>query len=457
MPRRGGSELRISHVGLRGVVGSGLTAAHVLDFASAFGTFLGPAGAVVVGRDPRASGAMLREGVVAALLACGHDVVSLGVVSTPVIQHAIRRRAAAGGISIGASHNDAEWNALKFFGPEGVYLSTAEAGELLDIYHLKKFDFVSHDRLGRLRREDGAIDWYLEELAAAYDFASLRRFKVVVDCCNGTSSLILRRMNERFGFSFLLINERIEGVSFAHEPSTTARMVALQLAPLIKPLDADAGFLFDVDSDRVALATDEGVPVSEEMVLPLLADYLLPRGPGKLVITNLSTTALLEEVAGRHGGKVVRVPVGRQAAMDALASYRAEQIAVAGEGTGAVMMPRFRFIYDGIASMLSILSMMAERGQRLAEIATAYPRYSILKEAVPLVSQRIPTLLTELRARYPDGQVNVLDGLRVDWPGRWFHVRVSQTEPLLRIICEQRGDPPRALLDELLEHIRSVA
>ena len=457
MPVRGGKELRISHVGLRGVVGGGLTAAHVLDFASAFGTFLGPAGAVVVGRDPRASGAMIREGVIAGLLACGHDVVSLGVVSTPVIQHAIRRLAAGGGISIGASHNAAEWNALKFFGSQGVYLSTAEAGELLDIYHLKKFDFVPHDRLGKLRHEEEAIDRYLDELAAVYDLGPLRRFKVVVDCCNGTSSLILKRMNQRFGFDFLLINEQIEGVAFAHEPSTTARMVALQLAPLVKPLGADAGFLFDVDSDRVAIATDEGVPVSEEVVLPMLADYLLPRGPGKLVITNLSSSALLEEVAGRHGGKVVRVPVGRQAAMDALASFRPEQIAVAGEGTGAVMMPQFRFVYDGIASMLAILSMMAERGQKLSQILAAYPRYSLLKGEVPLVSQRIPALLTELRGRYSGGQVNVLDGLRVDWPGRWLHVRVSQTEPLVRIICEQRGEAPRALFEELLEQVRSLS
>jgi phosphomannomutase len=457
VPLRGGKELRISHVGLRGVVGAGLTAGHVLDFASAFGAFLGPGGPVVLGRDPRSSGAMLREGVIAALLASGHDVVSLGVVSTPVLQHAIRRLGAAGGISIGASHNAAEWNALKFFGPRGVYLSTAEAGELLDIFHLRKFDFVPHDQLGRLRHEDAALDWYLDELAAVYDFEPLQRFKVVVDCCNGTSSLIVKRLNERFGFDILRINERVEGVSFAHEPSTTARMVALQLAPLIRPLKADAGFLFDVDSDRVALATDEGAPVSEEVVLPMLADYLLPRGPGKLVIANLSSTALLEEVAGWHGGKVVRVPVGRQAAMDALASFRPEQIAVAGEGTGAVMMPQFRFIYDGIASMLAILSMMAERNQKLSEIVAGYPCYSILKGEVPLVSQRIPALLTELRARYPEGRVNLVDGLRVDFPGRWFHVRVSQTEPLVRIICEQRGDPPRALYEELLEQVRSYS
>jgi len=449
--------LRISQVGLRGVVGTGLTAAHVVDFAAAFGTFLDPPGAVIIGRDPRSSGAMIREGAISALLACGHNVIDLGIAPTPVIQHAINRLDAAGGVSIGASHNASEWNALKFFGARGSYLSTAEAEELLDIYHLKKFTLVDWTRIGKLRRQDDAIDRYLDELASVFDFDALRRFRVVVDCCNGTSALILRRLNERFGFAFILINEKIEGVTFAHEPSTTRDAVALQLAPLMKPLNADAGFLFDVDSDRVAMADDSGAPVSEEMMLPLLADYLLPRGPGKLVITNLSTTALLEDVAARHGGKVLRVPVGRQAAIDALGAYRPEQIALAGEGTGAVMMPRFRFVYDGIASMLAVLSMMAGRGAALSAILAEYPKYSILKAQVPLVSQRIPALLMSLRESFPDGRVTAIDGLRVDWPDRWFHVRVSQTESIVRVICEQRGEAPRRLFETLLEQVRSSA
>lgn len=452
-----GKALRISHVGLRGIVGGGLTANHVVDFACAFGTLLEPGRPVIIGRDPRASGVMLRQGVIAGLLATGHDVVDLGVVSTPVIQHTIRRLGAGGGVSIGASHNSAEWNALKFFGREGVYLSTAEASELLDIYHLRKFDFAAWQGIGRLREESGAIDAYVTELAAHFDLERLRRFLVVVDCCNGTSSLILRRLEQRFGLRLVLINERLDGIRFAHEPSTSQQIVGLQLAPLVRPLGADAGFVFDVDSDRVAIATERGEPVSEELVLPLLADHLLPRGPGKLVITNLSSTALVEEVAARHGGKVLRVPVGRQAAIDALTSYRPEQIAVVGEGTGAVMMPEFRFVYDGIAAMLAILTTMAERGQKLSEILAGYPRYVMLKAQLPLVSARVPDLLMELQERYGDGVVTRVDGLRVDWPGRWFHVRVSQTEPVVRVICEQRGEEPKELFDDLVERVKRLS
>jgi len=450
--------LRISQVGLRGIVGPGLTATHVLEFSAAFAAFLSEPGPVVLARDPRASGAMIREGVVATLLASGRDVIDLGVTSTPVVQHALQRMKAAGGVSIGASHNGTSWNALKCFGPHGRYLSSAEADELLDFYHLRRTAFVEWHALGQLREDPTALDAYLDDLAHAFDFDTLRRFRIVVDCCNGTSGPILRRMNDRHGFGFVLINEPVEGVSIAHEPATTARHVKLQLAPLVVPLGADAGFLFDLDSDRVAIADGRGRALSEELVLPLVADLLLPRGPGTLVITNLSTTALVEEVAARHGGRVVRVPVGRQAATDAIAGYRPDQVAVAGEGWGAVMMPRFGFVYDGIAAMLAVLTLMHERQRPLADLVDDYPRMYILKGEVPLAPAHVPAVLSRLRERYtsgPDaGAANLADGLRVEWPGKWLHVRVSQTEPIVRVICEQRGEPPQALFESLLDEVR---
>lgn len=448
--------LRISQVGLRGVVGSGLTAAHVIDFASAFGTLLEPGRPIYLGRDPRASGIMMREGVVAGLLACGHEVIDLGIASSPIIQHAIRRTGAAGGISITASHNTAEWNALKFFGARGSYLSTPEADELLDVYHLRKFRFCDWTGTGTVREHSGAIDEYLVELAAVFDFESLKNFRVVVDCCNGTSAPILRRLNERFGFEFILINEKLEGVQFAHDPLISADTIALQLAPLMRPLRADIGFQFDVDSDRIGVATSSGEPVSEEIILPLIADWMLPRGEGNIVITNLSTTRLVDDIAEKHGGRTVRVPVGRQAATDALAAYRPEQIAVAGEGTGAVMMPQFEFIYDGIASMFAILSLLRDRSQPLEAILAEYPRYFLLKGEEALTSPRIPELMASLQEQYREGaRLSVADGLRVDWPGKWFHVRVSQTEPIVRVICEQKGEPPSVLFEQLMEAVRS--
>lgn len=448
--------LRISHVGLRGVPGSGLTAAHVIDFASAFGTFVERGRPVLIGRDPRASGVMLREGVLAGLIACGHEVIDLGIVSSPVLQSAIRRLDAGGGISIGASHNAAEWNALKFFGPRGTYLSTAEAGELLDIYHLRRFEYADWTGVGSVRDGPGVTDDYIDELARVFDLNVAKDIRVVVDCCNGTSAPIIQRLNERFGLSITLINHSLQGFQFAHDPAITAATIGMQLAPLIKPLGADIGFQFDVDADRIGVATEEGEAVSEEMILPLIADWALPGSAGKLVITNLSSTALTDHVAAKHGGKVIRVPVGRQATVDALSSYRTEQVAVAGEGTGAVMLPQFEFAYDGIASMFVILALLRDRGMPLSRILAGYPRYCMLKGEVPLTSPQIPELLTSLQKQYKDGDPNMADGLRVNWPDKWFHVRVSQTEPVVRVICEQREQCPQALFDSLVDAVRSL-
>ncbi len=440
------------------MVGSGVTASRVIDFAAAFATFLDSSGPVLLARDPRASGVMIREGVTAALLASGRDVIDLDVASTPVLQHAIRRMDAAGGISIGASHNAAEWNALKFFGRRGTYLSSAEAGELLDIYHLRHFRFVEWDKLGKRRVDVSALDRYLEELSEVFSFPRLRRYRVVVDCSNGTSSQILHRLNEQHGFSFVLINSTMDG-RFAHDPSTSARAVQSQLSPLIVPLQADAGFLFDADSDRVAFATERGDAVPEELVLALAADHRLAKEPGKLLITNLSTTALLDDIAKQRQGTVVRVPVGRNAAIDALSAYPEEQIALAGEGTGAVMMPQFRFVYDGIATMFTLLEMRDHRNQTFTEILKAYPAYCMLKEEVPLSRQRIPQMLAALEERYPEAERNTVDGLRLDWRAerRWLHVRVSQTEPMVRVIAEQQGSPPSPLFEEVLAIVRTYA
>ena len=211
-PMRARKALRISQVGLRGVVGAGLTASHVIDFASAFGTFVEPGRPVLLGRDPRASGCMIREGVVSGLLACGHQVVDLGVVSSPVIQHAIRRYDAAGGISISASHNTAEWNALRFFGRKGTISRLPNRTNCSTSITCESSDSWTGAVSANCTSIRTAIDPYLDELAAVFRFRSRSSdLKVVVDCCNGTSSLILKRMNERFGFQFILINERLDG------------------------------------------------------------------------------------------------------------------------------------------------------------------------------------------------------------------------------------------------------
>lgn len=451
------SSLRISTVGVRGIVGPGLKAHHALEFAAAFSVMMNGPGPVMIARDPRASSVMLREGIVASLLASGRDVIDLGLASTPVLQHAIQRTNAAGGISIGASHNNAEWNALKFLGPNGTYLSSGEASELLDIYHLRKFEFKDWTQVGRLHFDDEALEHYIEDLERVFDVEALVGMRIVADCSSGLSSLILKRIKERHPVDITMINATLEPKAFAHTPNTNARTVGLQLAPVVQAINGDLGVLFDMDSDRIAVCCGDGEVVSEEMILPLLAEYQLKQQPGRMIITNLSTTSLVDDVAARYNATVLRVPVGRQHAMDALAMYTADRIAIAGEGTGAVMLPEFRFVYDGIASLLALASHLKKEGSSLKRLLAGMPRYDMRKVEVELDAKRIPELMTELEDRWADGRKDTQDGLRVDLEDGWFHVRVSNTEPVVRVIAEMRQGSAEELISKLLDTVRNYA
>jgi phosphomannomutase len=451
------SSLRISTVGVRGIVGPGLKAHHALEFSAAFSVLLSRPDPVLIARDPRASSVMLREGIVASMLASGRDVIDLGLASTPVLQHAIQRMNAAGGISIGASHNNAEWNALKFLGPNGTYLSSGEASELLDIYHLRKFEFKDWTQVGRLHFDDEAIDAYIKDLEQVFDVTALHGLRIVADCSSGLSSLILKRLKERHPVDITLINASLEAKAFAHTPNTNARTVGLQLAPVVQAMGGDLGVLFDMDSDRIAVCCGDGEVVSEEMILPLLAEYQLKRQPGRMVITNLSTTTLVDDVAARYGASVLRVPVGRQHAMDALAMYPAEKIAIAGEGTGAVMLPEFRFVYDGIASLLALASHLKTERMSLKRMVAGLPRYDMRKVEVKLEAKRIPEMMTHLEDHWAGARMDTQDGLRVEMDKGWFHVRVSNTEPVVRVIAEMREGSVEPLMAKLLDTVRSYA
>lgn len=397
-----GSPLRISTAGVHGVV----KAQHALEFAAAFHVLLERPDAVLVARDARASSVMLREGVVAALLASGRDVVDLGMVPTPVLQHAIQRLGAAGGISIGA---------LTFLGPNGAYLSSGEASELLDLYHLRKFDFKDWTQMGCQHANDEAIDCYVDVLEQVFDIHALAGVRIAADCSGGLSGLILKRLRDRYP------------LDLTFGPSSSA----------------DLAVRFGVDSDRIALGCDE-------MVLPLLAEYQLQRHPGRMVITNLSTSMMVDDVAARYGATVLRVPVGRQHAMDALSMYPAERIAVAGEGTGAVMLPEFRFVYDGVASMLALATHLKQQRFEL-------PSYDMRKAAVPLETRRVPALMAALEQEWRSARLDMRDGLRADFEEGWFHVRVSNTEPVVRVIAEVRKGSAEGLVAQLTDMVRRYA
>jgi phosphomannomutase len=300
-------KLKIGTASVRGIVGEALTPELVVSFSCAFATWC-DGGTVVVGRDTRASSRMLRAAAISGLLSAGCEVIDLGLCSTPLVAFAVRERGAHGGLSITGSHNDADWNALKFVGADGALLDPVKSEELLDIYHAAQFRLAPWDALRPIVRDD-VTDRYLEHLLAALDVATIRAraFRVAVDFANGAGAAVARRFLDALGATLLPLNEEPTG-RFAHPPAPTPTNMR-GLAALVTAQGADLGAALNVDGDRIGFVTETGEALSEEYALPLAAGPRLRRRAGA-VVTNLSTSSMVEAVAGRYGQPVHRAPVG---------------------------------------------------------------------------------------------------------------------------------------------------
>jgi len=444
--------LKISNYGVRGEVGSGVTPNLVLDFGTAFGTFLGGEGTVVVGRDTRFGGEALMLAIVGGLRSTGCHVIDVGVVPTPVMQQAILKHQAVGGISLCASINPMNTNAIKFYNAEGAYLNSNESAQLIDIYNSRKFQQAETPKLGLKKSDERAIEDYLDHLAAHFDATLIAsgKFNVTVDCSNGTAALILEKLAKRFGFNAALINNVTNVQEFSHAPNPNATNLGQLVTPIVKAVKGDLGVMFDLDCDRIAVAAETGEPVSEEKIICLIADYLLEKKPGGILLTNNSTTHALDEIVTRRKGQMVRCRVGRVFAIDMAYSMDREKIILIGEGTGAIMFPRLGMAFDGLATLLYLLSLLAERKKKLSEMVAALPPYVMRKAKVSLSLGGICSFMTDLRAKYQTAKPDLSDGILVSLKDAWFHVRSSQTEQCVRVIVEGKGTEPDELFTSLL-------
>lgn len=423
--------LKLNISGVRGLVGQTITPELVIDFASAFGTMI-PAGAVLVGRDSRRSGPMVQEAVMSALLSTGHEVINLGISPTPVIQFLVRQHRAAGAVSITAGHNPAGWNALNFINSQGTYLNEFQGSELLDIYHLGRF---AHQKLKKspavvseVNPEEVYFSWLKTRLRTAE--ISRARFKVVVDPCNGAGARLVNKFFATLSCELVAVNNEPSGY-FPHDPEPRPRNAG-EVASLVRATGANLGFLLNSDVSRVSLVTETGETLSEEYTLPVVAGYYLERQPGA-VVTNLSTSRMIEEVAGRFQVPVLRTRVGQSALVQTMLQ---EGAALAGEGSGGLALADFQPAFDGFVVMGLILEMMAVRQKKLSELVKALPRYHIVKDKLICPPHRLHSLVAETRKLYPRAEINSLDGLHFTLKDTWVHVRASSTEPLIRIIAE---------------------
>ncbi|HEY8503643.1 MAG TPA: phosphoglucosamine mutase [Gemmataceae bacterium] len=436
--------LLVSVSGIRGVVGRGLTPEKACAFAAALGTFL-EGGRVVLSRDGRSSGEALRHAALAGLLGTGCDVLDIGVAPTPTCGLAVRHLQAAGGLQITASHNPAEWNGLKMFGPDGAVLSAADGRKVRELFEEGRMKYAPWDGVGALQVPPDPGEEHLRRACDQVSVAAIHasRFRVFLDANGGAGGPLAVRLLRELGCEVIEYACNADG-RFEHEPEPIPAHLA-DVAPLVRRAGAAVGFVLDPDADRLALIDENGECLSEELTLALAVRHRLGQQPGPVVV-NMSTSRAVEDIAAEAGGTCERSAVGEA---NVVARMREVGAVLGGEGNGGVIDPRVGWVRDPFVGMAMILDLLAAQSRSLSEIVASLPRYAMVKAKAPVPRERLADGLAALRRQWPDARANELDGLRLDWPDRWVHVRPSNTEPVVRVIAEApEADQAEALSRE---------
>lgn len=441
--------LKISISGVRGVVGQSLTPKLLTRFAQAFGTHTGP-GTIVIGRDPRTSGEMVKHAVVAGILSTGSRVIDIGVCPVPTVQLQVRHRRAQGGIAITASHNPAEWNALKFIGSSGLFLDAAQARELLDIYHQGEYTKVGGAELRTVEVIEGATDLHIKSILDALGPLpqTHKQLRVVLDSCNGAGSLVGPKLIEALGAEVIPINVTPDG-SFPRPAEPLPENLG-DLCRAVREHQADVGFAQDMDADRLAVVSNEGEAIGEDNTLVLAMLYVLSHEKGA-VVANLSTTSAVEDVAKIFGCPVFLTKIGEVNVTDAMQQHNA---VIGGEGNGGVIYPRINFARDSLVGMALVLHLLAESGKSVTELLQTVPRYHIVKDKMTCPSDRISTVLRMVREQFAEFPMDTRDGVKVMTKDGWFLVRGSNTEPIIRIVAEAKSEErAREIIDRVYREV----
>ncbi len=427
--------LMVSVSGVRGRVAHGLTPEIVATFAAAFGAWASRGGnrKIVVGRDSRVSGPMFTRIALGALESVGCTVIDIGMTPTPTIQMAVEHHHAAGGLGITASHNPIEWNALKFIGPSGLFLSAEEGAEMRALMEAG-VPRATWDKLGTVVQDTGAVDRHLEQVLALpfLDVEGIRekRFKVALDCCHGAGAVIMPQLLTALGCEVFAINMETDG-RFHRPPEPVAENLG-ELEALVRNVGADVGFATDPDVDRLALVLDDGRAPGEDYTLAFAARTVLRhrRGP---VVTNLSTSKVVSDVADEMGVPFHFAKVGE---VNVAMAMRDAGATIGGEGNGGVILPELHLGRDAPVGAALMLQLMLEEGRPLSALMADKPRYVIVKDKLDKPNVALDAVYAALRASFADARADEQDGLRLDWPDRWVHLRPSGTEPIVRVIAE---------------------
>ncbi len=430
--------------GIRGTIGgrSGdtLNPLDIVKFTSAYATFIRkstPNGSnkIVVGRDARISGEMVKNVVCGTLMGMGFDVVNIGLATTPTTELAVTMEGADGGIIITASHNPRQWNALKLLNNKGEFLTAENGAEVLEIAEKEDFEYADVDALGKYSEDDSFDQRHIDSVLALklVDADAIRKagFKVVVDAVNSVGGVILPKLLQQLGVEYKVLFGEPTG-DFAHNPEPLEKNLGAIMGEMSKG-EYDLGIVVDPDVDRLAFVCDNGKMFGEEYTLVSIADYVLSHTPGNTV-SNLSSTRALRDITEKHGGKYTASAVGE---VNVTTQMKAVHAVIGGEGNGGVIYPESHYGRDALVGIALFLSHLAHQGCKVSELRATYPEYCIAKNRIDLTpTTDIDAILQKIKEMYKDEQVNDIDGVKIDFPNKWVHLRKSNTEPIIRVYSE---------------------
>lgn len=431
--------------GIRGTIGGkageGLNPLDIVKFTSAYATLIRrtsivKSNKIVVGRDARISGEMVKNIVCGTLMGMGFDVVNIGLASTPTTELAVTMAGACGGIILTASHNPKQWNALKLLNEHGEFLNAAEGEEVLRIAEAEAFEYADIDHIGSYIEDNTYNEKHIESVLALklVDVEAIRRanFRVAIDCVNSVGGIILPELLHRLGVQHVEKLYCEPTGNFQHNPEPLEKNLG-DIMNLMKGGKADVAFVVDPDVDRLAMICEDGTMYGEEYTLVTVADYVLKHTSGNTV-SNLSSTRALRDVTRKYGMQYNAAAVGE---VNVVTKMKETNAVIGGEGNGGVIYPESHYGRDALVGIALFLSHLAHEGKKVSELRASYPNYYIAKNRIDLTPQTdVDAILAKVKDLYKAEEINDIDGVKIDFPDKWVHLRKSNTEPIIRVYSE---------------------
>ena len=443
-----------------GEVGNALTPLDIVRFTASYAAFIRKehrsSNTIIIGRDARISGEMVSNIVSGTLMGCGFDVLDVGLSTTPTIEVAVQLLKSAGGIILTASHNPKQWNALKLLNAKGEFLSAADGENILSLAENDDFKFTEVDDLGNYTFDDSFNEKHIEEVLKLdlVDVALVKsaRFKVVVDAVNSTGGFMVPNLLKKMGVECVKLFCDPNG-QFPHNPEPLPENLT-EISKLVVSERADFGIVVDPDVDRLALVCEDGSMFGEEYTLVTVADFVLSKTPGNTV-SNLSSTRALSDITNKHKGSYEASAVGE---VNVVEKMKATNAIIGGEGNGGVIYPEMHYGRDSLIGIALFLTQLAERKISARTLRDSYPNYFISKNKMKLTPEiDLNFIFTALKEKFKHERITIIDGLKIDFKEGWVHLRKSNTEPIIRIYSESKGeDKANALAENMINEIKKL-